>query len=73
MRNEGFKPCHAEPDIWMRENGDVYEYVAVYVDDLAFVVKEPQKFVEALEKKYKFKVKGTGPLEYHLGANFERD
>jgi hypothetical protein len=27
LRNEGFSPCKAEPDIWMRLNGDLYEYV----------------------------------------------
>ena len=48
------------------------EYGAVYVDDLAFAVKDPKAFVEVLETKYKFKVKGTGPLEFHLGANFEQ-
>ena len=31
MRLEGFEPCVAEPDIWMRPNGDVHEYVAVHV------------------------------------------
>ena len=33
MRAEGFFPCIAEPDIWMRANGDVCECVAVCVDD----------------------------------------
>jgi hypothetical protein len=28
--------------IWMRKNGDIYEYVAVYVDDLAITMKDPQ-------------------------------
>jgi hypothetical protein len=32
--NEGFSPCKAEPDIWMRLNGNLYEYVATYVNDL---------------------------------------
>ena len=73
MTKEGFKPCIAETDIWMRQNGNNYEYVAVYVDDLAFAMKEPKKFVDILENKYKFKLKGTGTLKYHLGANFERD
>ena len=27
----GFKPSKADPDIWMRDRGDHYEYVAVYV------------------------------------------
>jgi hypothetical protein len=34
LRNEGFSPCKAEPDIWMRLNGNLYEYVATYVNDL---------------------------------------
>ena len=41
LRREGFVPCKTEPDIWMCQNGDQYEYVAVYVDDLAFAVKDP--------------------------------
>ena len=32
-----FNPSKADPDIWMKlsNNGTHYEYVAVYVDDLA--------------------------------------
>ena len=44
LRAEGFKPCLSELDIWMRQNGDIYEYVVVYVDDLAFAVKDPKAF-----------------------------
>ena len=61
MRAEGFKPCLSELDIWMRQNGDIYEYVAVYVDDLAFAVKHLKPFVIMLENKYHFKVKQIGP------------
>jgi Reverse transcriptase (RNA-dependent DNA polymerase) len=32
-REIGFFPCKAEPDIWMRKKGNLYEYIAVYVDD----------------------------------------
>jgi hypothetical protein len=28
----------------MREADGLYEYVAVYVDDLAFAIKDPKKF-----------------------------
>ena len=73
LRKEGFVPCKAEPDIWMRQNGDNYEYVAVYVDDLAFAVKDPQFFIQILREKYQFKIKEAGPLEFHLGADFFRD
>ena len=73
LHNEGFFPCKAEPDIWMQKNGELYEYVAVYVDDLAFAMKKLQDFVKVLKSKYKLKVKGTGPLEFHLGADFYCD
>ena len=63
----------AEPDIWMRPAGDHYEYVAVYVDDLAFAVDNPQQFVDTLRDKHNLKLKGTGPISYHLGVNFIRD
>ena len=73
LRKEGFVPCKAEPDIWMCQNGGQYEYVAVYVDDLAFAVKDPHSFIQILRKKYQFKIKVAGPLKFHLGANLFRD
>jgi hypothetical protein len=30
-----------EPDIWMCKNGNIYEYIAVYVEDLAIAAKDP--------------------------------
>ena len=32
----GFKPSKADADIWMRKQGDHYEYIAVYVDGHPF-------------------------------------
>ena len=58
----------------MRRNGDIYEYVAVYVDDLAFAVKDPAKFLKDLQSEpFKFKLKGSGPISFHLGMDFFRD
>ena len=54
-------------------NGNIYKYIAVYVDDLAIAMKDPNAFTEVLKSKYKFHMKGTGPLEFHLGADFYRD
>ena len=67
----GFFPSKAEPDIWMRDCGDHYEYIATYVDDLAIASKNPQAIIDALETK--FKLKGTGPITFHLGCNFFRN
>jgi hypothetical protein len=73
LRDMGFFPSKVERDIWMRDMGDHYEYIAVYVDDLMYLSKDPQAIVDALENKYQFKLKGTGPVNYHLGTTFERD
>lgn len=57
----------------MRPNGESYEYIAVYVDDLALALKDPPSFVRDLEQAYGFKLKGTGPITFHLGCDFFRD
>ena len=49
MELENFKPCKMEPYILMPRNDDIYEYVAIYVDDLAFAVKDPKAFIEILK------------------------
>ena len=73
LRDLGFQPCVAEPDIWFRRNGDVYEYIGVYVDDLAIVAKNPKSLTDKLMNQFGFKLKGTGPMSFHLGCNYERD
>jgi hypothetical protein len=57
----------------MRERDGHYEYIAVYVDDLLIASKAPQDIIEWLEKKNLFKLKGTGPISFHLGCDFFRD
>jgi hypothetical protein len=69
----GFKPTLAEADIWMRDCGDHYEYISVYVDDLLVISRKPQPIIDDLRDKYKFKLKGTGPIDFYLGCNFFRD
>ena len=73
LREMDFFPCKAEPDIWMRKNDDIYEYIAVYVDDIAVAAKDPKSITDTLMEKYEFKLKGTGPITFHLGCDFFRD
>jgi hypothetical protein len=73
LRALGFAPCIAEPDIWMRGDGIIWEYIAVYDDDLALAMKDPQNFVNKLKEEHKFKLKGTGDIACHLGCNFFRE
>ena len=57
----------------MRLAGDSYEYICVYVDDLAMAMKDPAAFCSVLQKQYNYKLKGVGDLTYHLGCDFGRD
>ena len=73
LRDMGFFQSRAERDIWMKDCGDHYEYIAVYVDDLLIASKDPAAIIKVLREKYDFKLKGTGPIEFHLGCDFFRD
>ena len=73
LRHLEFAPSKADSDVWMRECRDYYEYVCVYVDDLAIAMREPQVFIDALTNTYGYKLKGVGPMSYHLGADIYRD
>jgi hypothetical protein len=73
LRSMGFTPSKAEADIWMRENDGLYEYIAVYVDDLLIAARDPNSIVQALQEKHQFKLKGVGSHTYHLGCNYFHD
>jgi hypothetical protein len=73
LQHMGFTSSKAEPDIWMRDLGDHWEYIAVYVDDLLIASKTPTSIVTILEYEHKFKLKGSGDTSYHLGCDFFRD
>jgi len=74
LKELGFKPSKAESEIFYREKNGIYEYVATYVDDLCLVMKDPEAFLKVLQSApYNFKLKGSGPLEFHLGCGFGND
>ena len=50
--------------------GTHWEYLCTYVDDLIIMSKEPEKFMDKVQKT--FKMKGVGPPTYHLGSDFVR-
>ncbi|KAL7565356.1 hypothetical protein ACA910_013578 [Epithemia clementina (nom. ined.)] len=71
----GFTPSKDNPGTWMRKcsDGTCYEYIAAYVDDLAIASKDPAAICQTLKDKYKFKLKGDGPIDFHLGCHYRRD
>lgn len=73
LRSMGFVLSKADSDIWMRDCGDHYEYVGVYVDDLIIVSRNASDITKTLETTHSFKLKGTGPISFHLGCDFYRE
>ena len=71
MLQLNFRPCKADPCVWLREKKDKYKYIAIHVDDLLIASQEPQK--SSKSKKFKLKIKGDGPLEYHLGCDYKME
>ena len=72
----GFEHSKCEADIWIIDAGKYYEYVATYVDDLAVILKDPQKFFKQLQSTpFNFKLKGTASIDgaIHLQCAFGRD
>jgi hypothetical protein len=56
----------------MRDCNTHYEYVCVYVDNLAVMMKDPSIFFAELKVR-KYKLKGVGEISYHLGGDFYCD
>ena len=63
----GFKPSKADADLYIRECGDHYEYLATYVDDILIFSKNPMKVIEDLKTQYN--LKGVGEPQYYLGGD----
>ena len=59
-----------DPDIWLRDCKEHYECIAVHVDYLLIASKDPQGVVDTLTNNHHSKLKGTGPMSYHLGCDF---
>ena len=66
------KKSFFEPPVHLND-GSYYEYIAVYVDDLTIVSRDPKAITTALSNTYNFKLKGTGPLHYLLGCRYFRE
>ena len=76
LKQLGFFQSKAEPQTFMRRSkvGPCCEHLCPHADDLSFAVDDPDKLLSELTKgPFHFKLKGTGPLEFHLGCGFGRD
>ena len=70
LRELGWWPSKADPDVWIKDEGDYYAYIGRYVDDLIIAHKDPPSVINDLKKRYI--LKGVGEPTYYLGGDFER-
>ena len=54
-----FIPSRADKCIWLKTNSklNIYEYIAVYVDDLCIAAQDPKEIINVLRSKYHLRVK----------------
>ena len=64
----GFQHSKTISDLWICDQGDHYEYITTYVDDILAFSKNPMNIIEDIRKT--FNLKGVGKPEYYLGGNF---
>jgi hypothetical protein len=67
LRQLGYAPSKAYPDLWMKKVDDHYEYIARYVDDVISFSRDPIGVMNELRKTYV--MKAVGAPEYYLGGN----
>jgi hypothetical protein len=70
LRRMGYKPSRANADLYMKDCGDHYEYLATYVDDILSFSRDPMKVIEELKKDYI--LKGIGEPMFYLGGDIEQ-
>ena len=68
-RRMGFKPSKADANLWMKDCGTHYEYLARYIDDILVWSNDPMTVIGELRKAYM--LKDVGSPEYFLGATLK--
>ena len=69
LKKMGFLPSKADADLWFKDCGAHYEYIARYVDDILVFSKDPTGILECLKLTYP--LQGVGTPEYYLGGDFK--
>ena len=47
LKNLRFHHSKVDPNLWMHDAGDIWEYIVVYVDDIIVAMKDPKAFLIA--------------------------
>jgi hypothetical protein len=73
MRHMGYKPCQADPDLWMKEDihpkdGEkYYRYILLYVDDCLCIGMNAEAEIKKLDHYFQMKPGSIGDPDIYLG------
>ena len=74
LHSLGFTPTYADPNAWMGDAGDCYEYVVVCIDDTLTTLKDPDSFhKEPQSDPWNYTLKNDEEPKHHLGGDFFGD
>ena len=62
-----FAPSKEDSELWMKDCGTHYEYIARYVDDVIAFSQDPMSIMKQLEETYV--MKGVCIPDYYLGGD----
>ena len=78
MRHLGYKPCKADPDLWMKaetrpEDGFLYyAYILLYVDDCLCIHHNATEALEKLDTFFMMKPGSIGDPDIYLGSKLRK-
>ena len=78
MRHLGYKPCKADPDIWMKPRTrqedlfEYYSYVLVYVDDILVISHTALSDLSKIDYYFKMKKDSIGDPDIYLGSKIRK-
>src|SRR6476620_9593700 len=49
LRAEDWKPLYCNADLWIKDVGELYDYLCVWVNDLLCIADNPEAFFDMLE------------------------
>ena len=72
----GYKPCLADPDIWLKaqiQDGiDYYSYILCYVDDIMVIHHDARPILHRIDKLMKLKESSVVDPDIYLGAKLKK-
>jgi Reverse transcriptase (RNA-dependent DNA polymerase) len=75
LRQMGFTPSRYDRDVWLHHCENTtspgYDYIGTHTNDLIIVAKDPQQYMEQLQKVYS--INNIGPPKFHLGCDYAKN